>query len=427
MVQWAAGYWQLDVCRLLIAKGADVEARNWGGMFVPATPLGFACRTFSSGCDQCVLPNFRPKHATDTLSLLLESGLDIQASVEIDDVLIGVGDSISGERIPHLIKRAVAQQLSWLVWKYKQDTTCDGLLSFTNLHPAVHEGIRQSNIYSTFVDGFWDEERSDCKLLTYMDAEAFQSFWIYQMAPSEMNGVMLSDISSEFFQGYTGNFHYQQSWKIGDHAGWDSPMQLALRSFAALGTLRHILMASGTDVADFARTECTMPWCTQTQETLTNFLSLEPQRYTVYESFFSKRKMCPCCLEIFQHEGVMDWEEACQLVNSGRSLASLLEYPSQAEEERLNFLVSCCETCRVHTQAPPESDDSEDDTEDDDDEHMGFIESEIGDDEDNPGDLSVSRMEHEQMEDYADGDSSDESSSDEDLGGEQVGWEHSYV
>ena len=123
----------------------------------------------------------------------------------------------------------------------------------------------------------------------------------------------------------------------------------------------------------------------------------------------------------------MDWKEASHLVNSGTSLASLLEYPSEAEKDRLNFLVHCCEDCRLEVYTSFESDDSEDDQAEEDDEHMGFIESEVEDNEDSFSDMRVSQLESEQMEDCADADSSDESSSDEDLGGEQIGWEHSYV
>lgn len=125
-MQWAAAHWQLNICQLLLKKGADVEARNWGGIYTPRTPLGIAC---SSGkYEKFTSTNFRQNYATDTLDLLLQSGLDIHASVEIDNNLYYLGGVTTVYTLPHSIKRAIAQQFSWLMHKYTQAITCDGLL-----------------------------------------------------------------------------------------------------------------------------------------------------------------------------------------------------------------------------------------------------------------------------------------------------------
>ena len=157
------------------------------------------------------------------------------------------------------------------------------------------------------------------------------------------------------------------------------------------------------------------------------FSLLHPQKYAHFQSLFPACKACRRCYRSFEHKGLLKWEDIIESVRSGNPLTSLLQFSSQAEEDRLNFLMSYCRICRWNMQTPSESDDSEDDQAEDDDEQMGFIESELEDDEDSLGDLKTPRVEHGQMEDCADADSSDESSSDEDLGGEQIGWEHSYV
>lgn len=424
-MQWAAAHWQFDICQLLLAKGADVEARDWVGIFKPVTPFGIA---YSIGnYQQLAFANCRLKHATDTLRLLLETGLDIQASVEIDHALISLGDSISYFRAPHSIKRAVAQQFSWLTREYILAITCDGMLSLTDFHPEFHGGIQQSNIYSKSQDELWDEERSNCELLTHMDTQAFQSFWLYTIATASAYGDLYTEVSPQFCQSFAGNFHYQQSWAAGGHTGRDSPMQLALKSFTALRIFHLILMASETDIANFAKLECKMPWCVYTQETLINFFSLQPWRYTKIGGLFSTFAVCQCCGDKFQHEGLMDWEETIQLVNSGRSLASLLDYPSEAENNRLLSLMRYCGSCRLDVCTSSESDESEDDQTEDNNEHMRFIEDEVEGDYAPLGDMRIPSTEYERMEESTDADSSDESlrsriSIDQDLGecGEQI-------
>lgn len=395
---------------------------------MPITPFGIACRILARDRHQCAFPKLRSKHATDTLRLLLENGLDTQASVETDHNLTYLGEGVSGYEAPHSIKRVIAQQFSWLMRNYIQATTCDGLLSCTALSPATCEAIRHSSICYTNRDEFWEKERAGCELLTHSDTQAFQPLWLSIIAAAAVYGDLICNISPEFCKSYAGNFDYEQSWSMNDHTGRDRPMQLALRGFAAVGTFHSILVASGTDIVRFTELECMMPWCDYTQEALMSFFSLPPERYLEFAALISAPKMCYFCYKEFQHEGLMTWEETIQSVKSGRSLASLLEYPSKAEESRLNFLMRHCEDCRSEVYTSSESDDSEDDqTEDSDDERIGFIESEIGDDEDFLSDIRVSQVEHEQMEYDAGVGSSDESLSDEDLGGEQIGWDYSCV
>jgi len=85
-------------------------------------------------------------------------------------------------------------------------------------------------------------------------------------------GDISPDISPKFRRAYTGDFHFQHSWDVDGEKGRNSPMQLALRSFAAFGTFHSILMASGADIVKFAEKESTMPWCNHSQETLMSLL-----------------------------------------------------------------------------------------------------------------------------------------------------------
>jgi hypothetical protein len=411
VAQWAATHWQLEICRLLLAKGADVEARDWGGVFKPVTPLGGACLVLLGDHQRYLMP----KHATDTLDLLLENGLDIHATVEIDSDLFSLGDSLCGSKTLHPIRRAVAQQFLWLLRKYIQATTCDGLLLCTELHPQACLAILQSKIYFDDRDGIWDEQRPDGELLTFMDTQAFQTFWLYMLAQATEYGDIFSRLSPQFCRSFTGDFHYQQPWVVDGHTSEQSPMQLALSSFEALRTFHYILKVSGTDIVQFTELESTMPWCTYTQEALMNFFSLSLQQYTYLEILFSARKICRRCHRGYQHEGLMNWEEILGLVRSGRSLASLLQVPSQEEVDALLLSSFYCEDCRLDTYTSSESDESEDDQTEDDAEHMGFIASEIEGDENPLSGMRVSGMGNERLEGGTDACSSDESSSDEDL------------
>jgi hypothetical protein len=405
-MQWAAAHWQLEVCQLLLAKGADVEAYNWDEDFTPVTPLGIAC--FMGYNRQLAFTNIETKHAIDTLGLLSENGLDTHASVEIDHNLFFLGEGISQTKLPHSVRRAVAQQFSWLMRKYIQATTYDGLLSYTGPRPEACKAIMASNVCFTYNDGFWNEERSDCKVHTLIDTQTFHSFWLFLLAGATEYGESYMKVSPEFCQSFAGNFHFQKPWVVDGDTFQQSPMQLALRSFDALGTFHSILMASGTDIVRFTELECTMPWCTHTQETLMDFFSLQPQSYTHFRSLFSTPSMCHDCDRKFQHEGLMNWEETVELVESGRSLAILLQFPSEEAKDALFESISYCEDCRLDTYISSESDESEDDQTEDDAEHMGFIESEIEGDENPLSGMRVSGMGNERLEGGTDACSSDE-------------------
>ncbi|GAB7331330.1 hypothetical protein MBLNU13_g02769t1 [Cladosporium sp. NU13] len=427
LLHWAAAHWQFHICQLLLAKGADVEARNWVGIYVPVTPLGIAC--CSGDYRQFAFTNFRPKHATDTLDLLLESGLDTHVSVEIDYNLHHLGESMTRSMVPPSIRRTFAQQFAWLMRKYIKATTCGGLLSCTELHAEACAAIKQSTICFAGSDKSWDEERFDYGVFAYMGIQACQSFWLSLIAAATVCGEILPEISPQLCRAYAGDFHYQQSWDVHGHTGRDSPMQLALRSFAALGTFHSILTASGTDIVKFTEKESTMPWCNHSHETLISFFSLQHQEYSYFISLFSTPSMCYDCGCEFQHEGFTNWEEAVELVRSGRSLASLLEYPSEEERYILDLSMDHCETCRFDMHASSESDESEDGQTENDNEHIGIIEGDVEGDGDPLSDERISGMEFERMEEGTDADSSDESSSDEDSGecGEQIEWDQSYT
>lgn len=349
MVQWAAAHWQLKICQLLLAKGADVEARNWGGLYTDVTPLGIACA--SGDYKQFTFANFRQKHATDTLDLLLESGLDTHASVEVDYNLYFLSEYMSQGRGPHSIRRAVARQFSWLVRKYIQATTCDGLLVCSEPHPEAFVAIRVSEICFTGSGEFWNEERSGYGPLAHMDIQTFQSFWLYLIAGAAVNHHINPDISPQFCRAYGGDFHYRQSWDFDGHKGRDSPMQLALRSFAALGTFRSILTASGTDIVKFTEKESTMPWCNHSKEALMSLFSLQSRRYKDLAFLFDTTDTCRRCFRKVQREARLDWKETVESVTTGDSFASLLLESLLSEQEaKRRYSVRYCEACKVDMQ-----------------------------------------------------------------------------
>lgn len=378
-MQWAAAHWQLEICQLLLAKGADVEARDWGAIYEPLTPLGIAC-SIDYFCPTA-FTNVETKHATDTLCLLLESGLDTHASVELDHNLGFLSEGIAMTTAQRPIRRAMAQQFSWLMRRYIQAITCDGLFSYTELHPDVYTAMMMSDVCFTDSDEFWNEERSDCEFLKHMDTQKFQSFWLFLLAEATEHGEIYFDVAPEFCRSFTGDFHYQQPWEVHGHTSEQSPMQLALSSSEALRTFYYILKVSGTDIVQFTELESTMPWCTYTQEALMDFFSLQHQGCTFFKSPFSESSICRDCDLEFQHVGLMDWEETIELVRSGGPLASSLECVPYEEEDRLHFQEIYCQDCRAAMQKSWESEESQNNRANDSNEHMGFIESELDDDE----------------------------------------------
>lgn len=176
---------------------------------------------------------------------------------------------------PHPIRRAMAQQFSWLTRRYIQAITCDGLLSYTELHPDVYTAIMVSDVCFTYSDEFWNEERSNCEFLKHMDTQKLQSFWLFLLAGATEHGDIYFNVAPEFCQLFAGDFHYQRPWVEDDDTSQQSPMQLALRSFDALRTFYFILITSGIDIVHFTELECMMPWCAYTQETLMDLFSLQ--------------------------------------------------------------------------------------------------------------------------------------------------------
>lgn len=128
-----------------------------------------------------------------------------------------------------------------------------------------------------------------------------------------------------------------------------SPLELALRSFAAFGTFHHILLTTCMGIEWFTRVECTMPWCTDTQQTLDNLFTIDSGTYRKFNKLFSGARSCFVCREGYQHEGVKDWHEVVGLVRSGKPWNTLLEFGSEEEESRLRWTWKCCESCREKT------------------------------------------------------------------------------
>lgn len=300
--------------------------------------------------------------------------------------------------------------------------TCDGILPSEHLHEEAYAAILHSGIYLDSDDTLDPKEREQykCGLLTRKDTRAFQYFWLRQLT-DRIDYPLLPGFSPEFCRTYVGGFHYRLQLDLGGQVMEVSPLELALESFAVFRAFNNMLLATGTDVKEFTKVECTMPWCTWTQQTLENLFSVDPGRCLRLTPLFSRRRFCHACSQDFQHEGVMDWQGIVELVRSGRSLDSLLEFSSDEEEDRLRLEGAYCESCLkqksgtraiFHSDAGSASEDSEFDTEEDNDETMAFIETEVENGSSSVGRISVA--EHNRSGD-GDTDSSDDDLEDEDF------------
>lgn len=410
MSQVAASHWQLHVCQLLLAKGADIEARDW---YYSQTPLSLACR-IRYGTP--VPPDLSSKDLTDIVRLLVEHGLDILTAVEIDTDLFVLAGRLFHTYETQSTKRKLASAFSWLIRSYMCTITCDGVFPSVELHPQVCEAILQSKICDTDLDGFWIQERPGCTVLTPKDSQAFQSLWL-QAIEQVIHYEEIYEFSPQFCQLYTGDFHYRQLWDVGGDSTNVSPMELALRSFDALRTFHGILLACGTEIIKFAEVECTMPWCTYTHNMLMEFFSLRPQEYIRFYPLLSSEALCHDCGFRLGNEGITVWKEVVDMVRSGGSLRSSLGYMS---EERRDLSSPFCQSCILGRKTFDESGGSRTDWEEDTDEEMGFVDGEI--DEDSHSDVRISVMEDDQTEggtnSHLNSERSSECSSDEASDGE---------
>jgi hypothetical protein len=246
--------------------------------------------------------------------------MDVCISVEVDGDAFSLADALGYSNVPMLKKRKIIGGLSWLFRKYIQATTCDGVLSIDGLHPMACTTIRQSGI----TDGdssIWPLERSDNHFFTRKDTLAFRPYWLYELAVATECNEPLHDFSHEFCRIYSGDFHYRLPLEIDGRTIETSPMELALGSFAALESFHRILLATGVDVDEFAKVECTMPWCHHTQQTLNGFFSLELESYWRYKWIFWS---CHGCCFAFSDEPLQDWDTVVELVKSGTTLDNLL-------------------------------------------------------------------------------------------------------
>jgi hypothetical protein len=334
------------MCRLLIAKGADVDAREW---LHSRTPLGSACFQphMQGGRGRATTVNLSRNDFVNTLRLLIESGVDVCVSVELDNDTFWLVHALHFRKqaLPMPEERKVIGGLFWLFQNYIQATTCDGVLSTDVLHPSAFATIAYSETLAALFN-IWPLEGYDNHFLTCKDTLAFQSFWLLQLAEAIDGNRIYDMLSHSFCCSYAGDFHYRLPLEIDGLTTEISPMELALGSLAALGSFHHILLATGTDVNDFTKVECTMPWCHYTHQTLDAFFSLEPEEYDTLRRRVPGKSPCYGCLKYFQHYDVEDWEAVVGLVKSGRSLASVLRFASEAEREEFLVASKLCKCCR---------------------------------------------------------------------------------
>ena len=350
--------------------------------------------------------------------LLLDNGFDIQTSVELNEDLFALADAYCDSS--HSLPQEYLRIIPWLVQRYLQTITCDGALPSINLHVQVYDALRHC------IDEF-DAQDLPGDILTPKDLHAFQSFWLHSL---QKRWGLFSQVPRQFFRTYTGDYHYQRLWDMEGCTARISPMQMALTSLRALANFRYILSASGIDIVEFAEKESTMPWCTDTKETLMNFFSFESKDYEAFEYIVSSPTLCDRCWREFQYKGLIDWGIVVGLVRSGNPLAIVLSpLRSDLSEEDLESVSYLCEDCHPGMTVYSDSDDSRTDLEECNNEGMGFIETddeiEVEAGEDSHNIVQVSVTGDEQIEggtriDLSEelSSSSSEASSDEDSGDE---------
>jgi hypothetical protein len=356
--------------------------------------------------------------------LLIDGGLDIHSFIEIEGDATWLAWALCEDPPSRLSNPKASQAFVWLMRKYIRSITCDGTLRCTELHSKACELIHNSGICYTASHQWREDEEPDFKLFTPNDTELFRYLWLFLIwVPTRKHEYDyiyddFYDISRPFCSTYTGDFHYQQHWNLDGHSITTSPLELALRSFDALRTFHNILLACGMDIITFVEVECTMPWCTYTQETLINLFTLQPQKYKAFRSVFAFKNNCGGCDNWFQYEGLLDWNETIELVRSGRSLTDLLRFLSKEELKELDESTHYCGVCEWSPESFYKSGGSRCTQGEVTDENMGFIEGEIGVECHN--DLGVFGAEDERLVVGTDIDSDDDSSSrgmssDEDL------------
>jgi hypothetical protein len=355
--------------------------------------------------------------------LLIESGVDVCVSVEVDESAHSLADALlhTERTVSRSEKLKIIGGLSWLFRKYIQATTCDGVLPTDVLHPKAFSAMNAPTLREADDNyNIWSWEVSDSPLFTRSDTLAFQSFWLYCLHDATETAWVFAVISHTFCCTYTGGFHYRLSLEIGGRTTKTSPMESALNSFAALGTFHHILLATEIDVKGFTKVECTMPWCDYTQQTLERFFSLDPCLYSIFERLFQGKPMCFECDKKFERYnigGLGTWEAVVGLVESGRSLASVLEFASEAEMERILEASEICESCERNRYENSMSEGHRSDSEEDFSEWMGFVEVEP--EQGIRGNWRISTLDDDHSEDHRDADTSDEDSIDEDATDEE--------
>lgn len=335
-------HWQLDVCRLLLAKGADIEARQWD---MQRTPFGLICGSANHHMrPDLALLDRTSNDPSDVLCFLAENGADICAETEVTFGLVWLGHFVktSHGRTSRATICKIARAFSWLFRKYRLDTTCDGILANVAFTWESYEALLYSGICSTAAEDFWRQERTNCQLFMPTDTQALQGFWlsvIYHGYPG-----LAQTFSSHFCRTYHTDFHYQALLELlptGEIL--ISPLEAALGSFQAFETFHVLLLTSGQNAKTFAEMESTRPWCIYAKQTLVDFFSIELDAYDTLRPLIKRPTWCRRCRKkIF--EGLYDWGEVVELVKSGRSLESVLKCPLEKEQSSRQFR-NFCEAC----------------------------------------------------------------------------------
>jgi hypothetical protein len=321
----AAAHWQDSICRLLIANRADVNAREWIRNY---TPLSLACRKSIKPEDDNDVVYNALKDPINVIRLLLENGADVCTSTEADIDMTMMTMTLDKHSVRRL-RRDITPALAYLFRAYERTITCDGLLAVSELNQHVAFAINASGASA---DGQCRPNRSNMRsfdrgLLSRRDLRIFQLYWLYGLADATQNereNAFLHD----FCGRYTGDFHYQLPVEENGRRETASPLQLALKSRFAMATFLGILSGTQTNLTEFVRKECTMPWCTHTPETLEHFFSLYPRMCAKLVPPLNQ--WCHQCSNSFDIEASRFWRNLVKRLESGRSVRVRQQDPSHS-------------------------------------------------------------------------------------------------
>ncbi|KAK3075066.1 hypothetical protein LTR53_001964 [Teratosphaeriaceae sp. CCFEE 6253] len=320
-----------DLCRLLLARGADVHARNWvaskdpfSGTLVCLTAFGSACR---SGPD----PNSTASRSCetqgqliDTLRVLIEGGTDLGMAMEVDDDMIYLQYALSREGPVFTAERMYAAAYMYAVRMYARDVTCDGLLQIEGPHRNLMSVQWRQELEIANVGHSQD---SAVRIFGRSDYAPLQYYLVYVLSSSAFRDThfraMLQPLDL-----YTGDFHFRLPFEWDGHSRKIAPLDLATWSAGALSSFQTLLAAYDVDLDKFITKGCSMADCKWTEGCLTILLSFQ---WEFLVPIFHICRRCKPCRQWVGREGpLMNWSDLVTRIREATTIDSLFT----AEENR---------------------------------------------------------------------------------------------